>query len=151
MGGAQAFGDEELAMTVTVTLELDDATWQRAHKLAELQRQNVADLLVGWLAETLPPPENGGAPASADNPEDVAVEREMEAYIALHPQLKQHFLGQFVAIFGGKLVDHDADYGALFDRVDAKFPDEFVWLTRVETEPIKTFIFRSPRLELLAE
>lgn len=136
-------------MTVTVTLDLNDAIWRRARRLAERQQQAVADALVDWLAETLPPSEQSHAPA--DDAVDVAVEREMRAYITLHPLLRQQYLGHYVAIFGGQLVDHDADYEALCDRIDALYPDRFVWLTQVGSEPIQTLAFRSPRLEPVAD
>ncbi len=78
--------------------------------------------------------------------EEAAVEREMQAYIALHPRLKEKYLGQHVAIYDGKLIDVDEDYGALYQRIDAQYPDEFVWLATVEEEAMPTLIFRSPRL-----
>ena len=137
-------------MTVTVTLKLDDAIWQRASHLAQQQQQAVADVLVEWLAETLPAPANGEA-APADDSIDAAVAREMQTYIALHPQIKAQYRGAYVAILDGKLIDHDADYDALFDRIDARYPDTFVWLTQVEDEPIKTLVIRSPRMESLTE
>jgi hypothetical protein len=77
---------------------------------------------------------------------DVAVEREMQAYIALHPQLKDKYLGQHVAIYGGKLIDTDRDYMALYKRIEIRYPREFVWLTTVQEEAMPTLIFRSPRL-----
>jgi hypothetical protein len=137
-------------MTVTVTLKLDDAIWQRASHLAQQQQQAVADVLVEWLAETLPAPANGEAAPAGDSI-DAAVAREMQTYIALHPQIKAQYRGAYVAILDGKLIDHDADYDALFDRIDARYPDIFVWLTQVEDEPIKTLVFRSPRIESLTE
>ena len=136
-------------MTVTVTLQLDDVTWRRAHRLAQQQQQDVADALVTWLAETLPTPDSSGA-MTANDSEDAAVEREMQAYLALHPHLEARYLGEYVAILDGRLIDHDADYGALFDRIDAQFPDLFVWMTQVTAEPIRTLAFRSPRMEPLA-
>ena len=125
---------------MTVTLQLDDAIWRRASHFAQQQDQAVADVLVEWLAETLPAPANGEA-ASVNAGADDAVTREMQAYITLHPQIKTQYGGSYVVILDGKLVDHDADYAALFDRIDARYPDTFVWLKRVEDEPIKTMAF----------
>ena len=59
--------------------------------------------------------------------------------------LRENVAKLHVAIHGGRLVDHDTDYGALFERIDDRFPDRFVWLTMVEDEPIGTLTFRSPR------
>ena len=38
--------------------------------------------------------------------EDMAT-REREAYIAMHPMLKEQYMGQHVAIFEGQLIDID--------------------------------------------
>ena len=72
--------------------------------------------------------------------------QEKAAYLRLYPELKTQYAGQYVAIHDGQLVDHDTDYGALFERIDDRFPDRFVWLTRVEDEPIGTVTIRSPRV-----
>jgi hypothetical protein len=138
-------------MTMTVTLKLNDATYRRARRLADAQKQAVADVLADWITATLPTEETQpGQPAGDQGTVDV-VDREMQAYIALHPQLKKQYLGRYVAIYGGRLVDHDDDYDEIFDRVDMAYPDEFVWLTQVENEPLKTLVFRSPRLESAAK
>ncbi len=137
-------------MTMKITLNLDETVYERAKLLARQQRQDVAKALARWLEETLPEAESSNTPTSGDRidraDEDAAMEREMQAYIALHPQLLQEYKHQFVAIHGGRLVDHDVDFEALFLRVEAAYPDEFVWLTEVEDQPIGELYFRSPRL-----
>ncbi len=70
--------------------------------------------------------------------EDAAVDREMQAYIALHPALKEAHYGRHVAIHGGELVDVDDDFAALYRRIDARYPHQYVWLARVEDEPLPT-------------
>jgi len=72
---------------------------------------------------------------------------EMQAYIALHPLLKEKYFGQYVAIYQGKLIDHDSVHEALYRRIDAQYPDKFVWISLVEEEAIPTLMFRSPRIE----
>ncbi len=52
-----------------------------------------------------------------------------------------------MAVYQGKLVGHDLDREALYRRIDAKYPDEFVWIGPVEEEAIPTLAFRSPRIE----
>ena len=76
---------------------------------------------------------------------DSTVERERAAYLRLYPQLQQTHPGHYVAIYGERLVDSDADESALFACIDDKYPDEFVWLTRIETTPEKEIKLRSPR------
>jgi hypothetical protein len=141
-------------MSTKVVLNLDEAIYERARLLAEQQRQDVAKALVHWLEVTLPPseprPASGtDAPTALD--EDAAVEREMQAYIALHTQLLPEYMHQYVAIHGGQLIDHDRDYETLLRRIEAAYPDEFVWLTEVEDQPIQEVFFRSPRLSRNSE
>lgn len=75
---------------------------------------------------------------------DAAVERERNAYIALHPLLKEKFLGKHVAIHQGQLIDSDNDDDALYARIDATYPDLFVWLDTVTEEPLEVITLRSP-------
>jgi hypothetical protein len=51
-----------------------------------------------------------------------------------------------VAIYDGKLIDHDQDFIRLYERIEAIYPNEFVWLATVEEEAMPTLISRSPRL-----
>lgn len=125
-----------------ITVSLPDYAYRRIKRWAESRQQNVSDAIVDFLAENLPEESWYIPPAAPDQ----AVEREKMAYLRLHPQLKTQYAGQYVAIYNGQLVDHDVDYGALFERIDDRYPDTFVWLTRVEDEPIGTIEFRSPRL-----
>jgi len=76
-----------------------------------------------------------------------ALDREMEAYIAMHSKLKEQYLGKHVAIFQGKLVAHDVEYGALYERVLERYPNKTVWISTVREEAIPTLHLRSPRLE----
>jgi len=75
------------------------------------------------------------------------IEREMEAYRAMHGELKQRFLGQYVAIHNGELVDHDADRHALSSRVRREYSNAAVLIIPVEDEPEREFLMLSPRFE----
>ncbi len=59
--------------------------------------------------------------------------------------LKHQYFGKHVAIHGGKLVDYDDGFDTLYDRIVQAYSDEFVWMSRVEEEPIRTFVVRSAR------
>jgi hypothetical protein len=78
-------------MTTQVLLDLPDPVYERAQRLAQRRRQGVAAL----LGEVL---DHGLARIGADDeleewrPANAVVEREMRAYVALHPQLKTKFL-----------------------------------------------------------
>lgn len=134
-------------MSTHVTLTIPDDLFVRAKHLTEVRKAELSDELVDLLEQIL-------ASAEIDKPEDDEVEdpevvREMNAYLAMHPRLKRTHFGKHVAIYQGKLIDTDEDYDTLTRRIDAQYPDQFVWIATVEEEPIKTFVFRSPRLELL--
>jgi len=75
------------------------------------------------------------------------IDQEMEAYRAMHAELKRRFLGEYVAIHNGKLIDHDADRRALSRRVRRKYGNVAVLITPVEDEPEREFLMLSPRFE----
>lgn len=128
-------------MSQNVNISLSDHAYRRIKRWAEARQQDVGDAIAEFLDENLPDNDALILPAEADP----VVEQEKKAYLQLYPQLKKQYSGRYVAIQNGELVDHDVDYGALFERIDDRFPDTFVWLTRVEDEPIGTIVFRSPR------
>ena len=78
---------------------------------------------------------------------DIDVDREGEAYIILHPTLRQTHFGKHVAIFQGKLVDEDDDLDTLWERVEMNYPDVYVWVTTVGEEPIDTIYNKTIRFE----
>ena len=119
-------------MTEQVTISIPQPLYQRARELARTRNQPVDDVLADVLNEVLPPDPGADNGAEDMTAEDAAVEREMRAYIALYPVLKEKYLGQHVAIFGGQLIDVDEDYGTLYERIDAQYPDQFVWLATVQ-------------------
>jgi len=74
--------------------------------------------------------------------EDQALEKEIRAFERLHPQLVEAYLGQFVAIHRGELVDADPDFEALFLRIQERFGDAVVLIRQVSAEP--TLKLRGP-------
>lgn len=134
-------------MTHYINVPLSDKSYQHLKQWAEAHHQEVGEAIAHYLAEWPPLPINDSewvVRPAANAPE---VAREELAYIKLYPQLQEEFAGQYVAIYQGELIDHDTDYGALLERIDARYPDEFVWLTPVIDTPIQTIHLRSPRLE----
>jgi hypothetical protein len=125
-----------------ITVSIPQKLYKRVRDLARARNQPVDDLLVDVLERAIPTEK----PAPV-NQEDDPMEREMRAFIQMHPMLKKKYFGQHVAILNGQLIDVDQDYGALYERIDAQYPDQFVWMATVEDEPMPTLVFRSPRLE----
>ncbi len=73
------------------------------------------------------------------------IDREMEAYRAMHVELKQKFLGRYVAIHDGQVVDHDSDRRALSKRVRREYGNTAVLITPVEDTPEREFLVLTPR------
>lgn len=132
-------------MATQITLNLPDRLYERAKRFAGMRRRDVAAALTEFLVDTLPDTNVDAAPANLTE-QDAAVEREMQAYLGLHPSLRAQYMGKVVAILDGKLIDHDDDFDALYTRIDHAYPNRFVWMSVVEEEPIQTLTFRSPRL-----
>ena len=130
-------------MLQQITVSIPQKLYRRVRDLARARNQPVDDVLADVLEQALL-----AEKSAPGNQEDDPVEQEMQAFIQLHPMLKEKYLGQHVAILNGQLIDSDQDYGALYDRIDAQYPDQFVWMARVEDEPMPTLVFRSPRLEV---
>lgn len=125
-------------MTIEVTLELSDAVFNQAEQIAQDMRRDVTDVLADMLTQTIQP-----FPVHEQRP---AMLREVEAYKRLHPQLVQRYLGEYVAIFQGQLVDHDLDPIKLLHRIQARLPDQVVLRRKVEKQPETVLQFRSPRI-----
>lgn len=131
-------------MTAQVTVTLSNQISERVRELAKRRHQDVDTVVERLLDEGLPNNFEEQDWIDLSEPDEAATQ-EMQAYINLHPMLKQNYFGQYVAIYSGKLVDYDAHFDALYDRIEQAYPDEFVWMSKVEAEPIETFVIRSPR------
>ncbi len=76
------------------------------------------------------------------------IKEEDAAFIKLHSQLVTPYLGRYVAIHNGEVVDNDTDVRALHLRIRQQFGRIPVLLRQVtaEKEP-RDLILRSPKLE----
>lgn len=74
------------------------------------------------------------------------IQREEDAFRALHAQLRSTHPDQYVAICCGQVIDHDPDQLALFRRVEERHPDTPVLIRQVTPEVEEVYTFRSPRV-----
>lgn len=131
---------------MAITITLSDKISERVTEVAAEQQQNVVELVEEMLDAALT--EQTSRRTNIDGLTEILQDDpEMAAYIKMHPLLKRRFLGAYVAIFQGELIDQDLDHAALYARVDQRYPDDYVWISKVEDEPIKTLRFPSPRFE----
>lgn len=133
-------------MNTQVTLILPQAVYRRAKRLAQQTNKHVNTLLTEVLAESIGRDDEQQLTTYEF---DEVVEREKEAYLAMHPALLAQYLGQHVAIYQGKLVDRDVDLDVLWERIEKQYPDDYVWVTTVQPEAIE--IVHIPSFELVAQ
>ncbi len=69
--------------------------------------------------------------------------REIEAYEAMHSQLKADYLGQYVAIHEQKLVDHDRELAPLYRRIRARYGKISVLMRQVKEQPVEEIWMRT--------
>lgn len=81
-------------------------------------------------------------------PRQEALCREMDYFAKIHSSLVSRYLGQYVAILDGQIVDADPDRVCIWRRVEAQYSDRPVFITRVRSEPLPPLRFVSTRLEL---
>jgi hypothetical protein len=75
------------------------------------------------------------------------IKAEADAFHSMHAELVEEYLGQYVAIHNGQVVDHDQDFQSLHNCIRQRFDHRPVLLRRVEAEPERVLTFRSPRLD----
>ena len=63
------------------------------------------------------------------------MEQNVAAYRAMHGGLVKRYLGQYVAICDGELLDHDHDPLLLLERIRKNYPDQVVLRRKVERAP----------------
>jgi len=80
------------------------------------------------------------------NPDRPVMEQEQVAFEAMLPELLAQYKDQYVAVYQGKVVDHDADRVALVMRLDRAYPDAIVLVKQVTTAAERPLQMLSPRL-----
>lgn len=128
-------------MAKEITVSLPENTYHQVELVAQARDSSISDVLVSTITDIF-------APFPVD-PKRAEMKKEVAAYRNLHPELVKQYLGQYVAIYRGELVDHDADPVALHYRVVADYPGEIVLSRKVEPKAETVLHMRSPRLEIL--
>ena len=72
------------------------------------------------------------------------IDKEIAAFETMHVELKRKYLGEWVAIDQGQLVDHDADRVKLYKRVRAQFGRKSVLIRQVQEQAVEEIWIRTP-------
>jgi len=75
------------------------------------------------------------------------ISEESKRYFQQHAKLKVMYLGQYIAMRNGEVVDHDADFDKLRGRVRQKFGHAPIMMTLVEEAAEKVLTRHGFRLE----
>ncbi|MDM8526702.1 hypothetical protein QUF58_00705 [Anaerolineales bacterium HSG24] len=118
-----------LQITIEPTVET------KLEQFAQLVDQSVEEIINQALSRYL------------DYLSDRKLDTEISAYEKLHPQLKQKYLGHYVAIHQGQLIDTDTDCGNLFLRVEKKYGDVTILIRQVKETPDEIYNFHGVRME----
>ena len=113
-------------MSKQITLPIPEDIYRQVENVAATTGRDVVDVLLETISRTFAP--------FPGNPQRAAMKKEIEAYKAMHPELVKKYLGQYVAIYQGRLVDHDAYPVALHQRITAAFPHKTVLSCLVQEE-----------------
>jgi uncharacterized protein DUF5678 len=111
----------------------------REAKAAAARRGTTLAMLV---ADTLERGLRGSGESSA--PVDDALTSDMDWYAAQRSVLASRYGGQYIAIVGRKVIDHDRDFGALATRTFERLGTRSVFMPLVETAERRLRV-RSPR------
>lgn len=125
---------------------------ERRELFHELFREIIEESDISSLSKSSPveiPSLKSNSPDEVNGLEAV-IEGEIAAFHKLHPELLKKYKGEFVAVHRHTLVDHDADKLALYQRIQDRYPDQFVLMRRVEDEPEKELHLRSTRYSIRA-
>jgi hypothetical protein len=125
-------------MATQVTLTVPDTTYQQAKELAQMTSREVEEVLTEPILFAFP--------SFYMDEEMVAMQREEKAFDAMRAELLAKYPDQYVAVYQGVVVDHDADEIPLLTRLNQQYPDEVVLMRQVSPYPPKTLRIRSPRL-----
>ena len=75
------------------------------------------------------------------------ISEESKIYRQRHAELKAQYLGQYIAMRDGQVVDHDADFQALHQRIRQQFGRAPVMITLVEDVAERTLVRHGFRAE----
>lgn len=79
------------------------------------------------------------------------MQAEIAAYEQMHPELVTQYLGEYIAIHNGVMIDHDPNVRDLHIRVRRRFGKMPILLRKVTEEPTPPdIIVRSPKLSRVA-
>ena len=125
-------------MDTQVTLTLPDYIYRQVEAAARRSQRPVADVLVDVVAEAFPP--------VYVHPQRAQMLEEQQAYERQREAILAQYEGEYVAVHGGKVVDHDVAEMELVKRIQKNYhPTDVVHIRLASRKPDTELLMRSPR------
>jgi hypothetical protein len=130
------------------TIRLSDRSTERLRSVAAVRNLSVPELLEQAVESYLSSSASTSEPRSEISAaERLQIDKEHQAFVALHQRLLESYADQYVAMREGQVIDHDYDRVALSRRVRARYGNQPVLIAPVLQQAVQTIRIRSPRLE----
>lgn len=134
-------------MTV-MTQDIEQELLRAVRRLSATRAAEVLDFAHFLMTRDLPSAGNGDEVQSDWDRQAEQIDREQRIYERRHGALLAQYGGRYIAMLGGKVIDHDTDRLVLRRRVRKQHGDKAIFFTLVEDDPVQTIWMRSPRLEV---
>jgi len=125
-------------MNVKVIIEVPEMLYDQVTAIAESSHRPVSEVLQEIVIHSFPPMYDGGE-------EFDAMDQEVNAFEAMHAALWERYPYQYVAVYGGQVVDYDSNEWELLRRIEQKYPDKVVMIDQVKPTFNREIVFHSPR------
>jgi hypothetical protein len=117
------------------TISLRSDLWERLKQAATLTHSSAEDLAEAAFNDYL------------ERLAEQTITAESDAFVEMHSKLLQEYRGEYVAMHERRVVDSDADFEALFLRVQARFGQTPVLIRQITESPTPEYRARRPILE----
>lgn len=117
------------------TLTVEPELYERVEKAASKHRTSVDDVLMEAVRQYL---------WELDRRR---ISEESEIYHQRHAELRTRYLGQYIAMTDGQVVDNDFDFQTLYQRVRQRFGRTPVMITLVEEAAERPLVRHGFRME----
>lgn len=121
----------------TITLTLPVSVLRQVAQVAAQTNREIDQVLRSVVTHSFP--------ALYVHPQRAAMQQEEAVFRRMQNELIDKYPDEFIAIFGGQVVDHDIDPERLVNRINNHYPTEIVLIRQVTDDLEKILHIRSPR------
>ncbi len=124
-------------MGIQVTLDVPENIYHKVEQIAQATQRRVDDVLTEVVIRSFP--------SFYIDPDQDKMQREVDAFEAMHAVLWEKYPNQYVAVYQGRVIDHDDDEMTLIKRIRAIYPGQIIMVDKVLAQLQSEIVFRSPR------